>query len=65
MQQDNPTPRFWLGNAVLAVALLLLLFMGKLWEVMGVGAMVLWTVLVGIGVYLLMSDKGGGSSMEP
>ncbi len=65
MNQENPTPRFWLGNAVLAVALLLLLFMGKLWEVMGVGAMVLWTVLVIVGVYLLMSDKGGGSSMQP
>ena len=65
MQQENPTPRFWLGNAVLAVALLMLLFMGKLWEVMGAGAMVLWTVLVVIGVYLLMSDKGGGSSMQP
>ena len=59
MNNDEMTPRFWLGNGILAVALILLLFMGKLWEVMGVGAMVLWTAMVIAGVYLLMTDKKG------
>jgi hypothetical protein len=63
MKDDTPTTKFWLGNGILAVALLLLLFMGKLWLLMGVGAMVLWTALVAVGVYLLMSDKGGPSNM--
>ena len=58
MNEPTPGPRFWLGNAVLAVALLLLLFMGKLWAIMGAGAMVLWGVLVAIGVTLLLQDKG-------
>lgn len=48
---------FWLGNGILAVALLLVLFMGSLWQVMGRAAMVLWVVLVVAGVYLLMKDN--------
>lgn len=59
MNETKPTKQFWLGNGVLAVALLLLLYMGSLWEVMGVGAMVLWGALVAVGVYLLMNDKSG------
>ncbi|MDH5785476.1 MAG: hypothetical protein OEZ16_07705 [Chromatiales bacterium] len=59
MNENEPTPRFWLGNGVMAVALLMLLFMGRIWELLGVGAMVLWVLLVGVGVYLLMSDKKG------
>ncbi len=58
MNDDKPTTKFWLGNGIMAVAMLLLLFMGRLWEVMGAGAMVLWGVLVAAGVTLLMSDKG-------
>lgn len=63
MNDDNqaPTPKFWMGNAILAVALLMLLFIGKLWESMGVGAMVLWVLVVALGVYLLMNDKDGPS----
>jgi hypothetical protein len=59
MDKEKPSAQFWLGNGVLAVALLMLLAMGRLWEVMGSGAMVLWVVVVAIGVYLLASDKGG------
>lgn len=62
MNDDKPTTKFWLGNGVLALALLLLLYMGKLWALMGAGAMVLWVLLVAVGVYLLMSDKGGPSN---
>ena len=49
---------FLLGNIVLGVALVVLLLMGKLWELVGVFAMVLWVALVAIGIYLLLSDKG-------
>lgn len=48
---------FLIGNALLAVALMLLLFMGRAWEVMGAGAMVLWIALVVAGVTFLMKDK--------
>lgn len=58
MNEQEHSKNFWLGNAILAVALLVLLFMGSLWEIMGIAAMVLWTALVVAGVYLLMSDKG-------
>jgi hypothetical protein len=57
MNESKPTMKFWLGNGVLGLALLLLLYMGSLWEVMGAGAMVLWGLVVAAGVYLLMSDK--------
>ena len=57
MNDEKPSTKFWLGNGVLAIALLMLLVMGRLWEVMGIGAMVLWVLLVIVGVYLLMNDK--------
>jgi hypothetical protein len=59
MNEPEHSKNFWLGNGILAVALLVLLFMGRLWEAMGIGAMVLWTALVVVGVFLLMKDKGG------
>jgi hypothetical protein len=62
MNEPEYSKSFWLGNGILAVALLVLLFMGRLWDVMGVAAMVLWTALVIAGVYLLMKDKGGPSA---
>jgi hypothetical protein len=49
---------FFIGNAILAVALLLLLFMGSAWEALGMGAMVVWVALVVTGVYFLMRDSG-------
>lgn len=57
MNDTKPGSKFWLGNGLLALAMLLLLYMGQLWEVMGIGAMVLWGLLVAAGVYLLMGDK--------
>ena len=57
MNEDKPSAKFWLGNGVLAFAMLLLLFMGQLWEMLGVGAMVVWGLIVEAGVYLLMNDK--------
>jgi purine-cytosine permease-like protein len=61
MNEPEHSTKFWLGNAILAVAMLVLLFMGRLWEVMGTAAMVLWTALVIAGVYLLLTDKKGSS----
>lgn len=61
MNEPEFTKSFWLGNGILAVAMVVLLFMGRLWELMGIGAMVLWAALVIVGVYLLMKDKGGAS----
>lgn len=63
--QDQPShgPKFWLGNGLLAAALLSLFFLGALWEHLGVGAMILWMVLAGVGMYFVMTDKGPGSTM--
>jgi hypothetical protein len=54
----NQGSKFWLGNAVMAVALLILLFMGTLWQYLGFWAMGLWAAVAGLGGYLLMADKG-------
>jgi len=47
----------WIGNTVLALAMLLLLFMGPLSDALGIWAAVLWMVLAAVGMTLLMSDK--------
>ena len=48
---------FWIGNAVLVLAMLMLLFMGPLSNALGIWAAVLWMVLAAAGVGLIMSDK--------
>jgi hypothetical protein len=53
IMNNNP---FVLGNIILGVALVLLLFMGHAWEMMGPAAMVLWVALAATGVALLMKD---------
>lgn len=63
MQDNGPTLNFWIGNGLLAVAMLLLLFMGAIWEQLGGIAMMLWIGLVIAGVYFLMKDKGSSSNM--
>jgi hypothetical protein len=55
--------RFWAGNAVLVVAVLVLLNMGGLSERFGMGAVVLWMALVALGFYLIMSGKEPPGSM--
>jgi len=57
------TSSFWLGNALLGVALLMLIFLGSLWESLGVWTMVLWMGLAGVGMYLVTKDKGPSSNM--
>jgi protein-S-isoprenylcysteine O-methyltransferase Ste14 len=56
MQRKQNT-RFWLGNAVMVLALVILLFMGTLWQHLGVWAMGLWAVIAAFGGYLLASGK--------
>lgn len=56
----NELPRsknFWLGNAVLAVALLFLLELDAISAVIGFNAMIIWIGLVVAGAWLLMTDK--------
>jgi uncharacterized membrane protein YhaH (DUF805 family) len=50
---------FWIGNAVLTLAMATLFFMGQLSEALGIWAAVLWMVLAAVGVGLVMSDKSG------
>jgi uncharacterized membrane protein YhaH (DUF805 family) len=48
---------FWIGNAVLALAMLMLLFMGPLSNALGIWAAVIWMVLAAVGMTLVMSDN--------
>lgn len=62
MQKGKHSLNFWLGNGLLGLALVSLFFLNRLWELLGVWAMVLWMGLAGIGMYLLMTDKESPSS---
>jgi hypothetical protein len=55
--------RFRIGNAVLVVALIVLLNMGALSERFGMGAVVLWMALTAFGFYLILSGKEPPGSM--
>lgn len=57
MDPTNNPYKFWFGNAILAVALLALLYMDQLWHRFGVWAMTAWIVLVVIGAYLVTSAR--------
>jgi hypothetical protein len=62
----NNTPHpssFWIGNGLLGLSLVMLIFLGSLWENLGVWAMVLWMGLAGFGMYFVTRDKGPGSNM--
>lgn len=59
MNHGKHTRNFWLGNGVLALAMLMMFFMGALSDALGIWAAVLWMVLAAVGVALLMSDKSG------
>lgn len=63
MNEVKHGARFWIGNGLLALALTSLLFMGPLSENLGVWAMILWMVLAAVGMYFLMTDKGGEPGM--
>ena len=57
MNSGKHSRNFWLGNGILAVAMLTLLFMGTLSDALGMWAVVLWMVLAAVGMALVMSDK--------
>lgn len=57
MNDSEPTIHFWLGNGILAVALLMVLFLEQVWGILGSATMVVWVLLVGAGIYFLMKDK--------
>ena len=48
---------FWIGNAVLALAMLMLFFMKPLSDAIGIWAAVAWMALAAVGMGLVMSDK--------
>ena len=49
--------KFWAGNAILALDMLLLFFMQPVSEALGFAAVVLWMALAGLGVWLIMRGK--------
>lgn len=57
MNEPKHGTRFKAGNAVLVVALLVMLFMGTLTQYLGMGAMFLWMALAALGFYLIYTDK--------
>lgn len=59
MNTDKHSRNFWIGNGVLAAAMLMLFFMGPLSDALGIWAAVLWMVLAAVGMALVMSDKRG------
>lgn len=62
MKDERHGPAFWLGNGLLGLALIMMFFLGALWEALGVWAMGLWMALAGAGMYFLMRDKGPPSN---
>lgn len=63
MQDQGPKTNFWIGNAILVVAMVMLLLMGAAWERLGPLAMVIWVALVIAGLYFLMKDKDGSPNL--
>lgn len=61
MSESKQKTFFMLGNAILAVCLVMLFNMGALWQQLGEGAMVLWVVLAALGMYFVMQDKRSSS----
>ena len=62
MRDPKQRKNFWLGNGLLAAALLTLIFLGQLYEALGAAAMVLWMALAGAGMFFVMKDKGPGTN---
>jgi hypothetical protein len=63
MNDQKHTTTFWLGNALLALALGILMFFSSLWAAYGAVVMVLWMGLAAGGIYLVTRDKGPASNM--
>ncbi|MBI5331338.1 MAG: hypothetical protein HZB71_12090 [Betaproteobacteria bacterium] len=65
MNEPSRGPHFWIGNVLLALALAVLLFMERLWPLLGSLTMVLWMILAGAGIYLVTRDKGPPGANMP
>ena len=50
MNTGKYSRNFWIGNGILAVAMLTLFFMGPLSDALGIWAAVLWMVLAAVGM---------------
>jgi hypothetical protein len=57
MQNNKHNPGFIVGNVLLGLALVMLMFIDSLWAALGGWAMGLWMVLAGAGMYLVMTEK--------
>ncbi len=57
MQEPEHGPNFVVGNVILGVCLVMLFYMGDLWQYLGAGALVLWAILAGVGIYFIMKEK--------
>lgn len=57
MQDNERKQPFIIGNVLLGISLVMLIFMGTLWEYLGAWAMGLWMVLAGVGMYFVMGEK--------
>lgn len=57
MSESKQKTQFMIGNVILAVCLVMLFYMGTLWQHLGAGAMALWVVLAAVGIYFVMQDK--------
>lgn len=60
MNDGEHGAKFWAGNAVLGIALVMLLNMGYLWERLGSMALWLWVALAGVGTFLVMTGQDQG-----
>ncbi len=63
LDQAKHTYKFWLGNLLLSLALIMLIYLGDLWATLGNWTMALWLALAGVGMYLVMQDQGPSSNM--
>lgn len=63
MSDPHRKPEFWIGNALLGLALAMLFFLGPLSEMLGGWSVVLWMGFAGIGMYLITRDNGPGNNL--
>lgn len=54
-----------IGNILLGAAAVMLLFFVRLWEAMGVFALLLWMAVAAIGVYFIVRDKDSNPPGPP
>jgi hypothetical protein len=57
MQEPERGPNFVIGNIILGVCVVMLLFIESLWQYLGMGALVLWMLLAAAGMYLILTEK--------